>query len=164
MGGGGRREREKRERERERERGYPNSLVPDPLRGGGVPVCGPRFLPGEGVPLSMVLGTFGGGGERSTPVRTSTWTPPPPLARTRTLSPPPPPPTRHAMERIRHGRYASCGHAGERPDLQLFFFHNRDRSGNDNEVDNCFGPFYTHSHGLGSQIRSLILPAPSPRV
>ena len=84
-------------------------------------------------------GPSGGGG---TPVRTSTWDtpspppppqpgsghgPPPPLAPDQDWGTPltfsPPPRTQDAMDRIRHGRYVSCGRAGRLSCLRLCLHH-----------------------------------------
>ena len=89
--------------------GYPShwSLVYGPrCFPGGYPSLWSQF-PSEGIvgtPVQVLARRREGG----TLVRTSTWVPP---TRTRT-GVPPSPLTQHAMDRIRRGRYASCGDTG----------------------------------------------------
>ena len=98
--------------------GVPQSLVKGPFPAGeGYPISGLRSFPGEREGRGGV--SWGG-----TPVRSQVRVLPPALARTRTWVPPPwgqgleypchpsSPPTVHTTDRICHGRYASCGHAG----------------------------------------------------
>ena len=77
--------------------GYPWLLVPGPFQGTGG---------GRGIPWSLVPGPFRGGGNQSGLEQGY----PLPWDKTRT-GVTPPPQTGHAMDRIRRGQYASCGHA-----------------------------------------------------